>query len=738
VLAWAVWACDRQGAATVATATPPLPSPSAVAASSRDAAASDSGGPSATVSWPTLVREERWDAAWRALEALPDGEKASPELRYVRARVALERGQAGAALPLLEGLETALPLLAEDIGRRRAEGKLAVGPYAEAGEWFSARASSGAQLDAARAFEKAAQPHRARSAIDRVLAADKHSREQEAEARAMRVRLADPAGDIERSDARWLATQAADLPAAADAQSLIARLDPTHPLTAQELLLRARVLSEAGRADDALHALEAAAAAPGQDRLVAGERARARGMVLYRARTRYGDAARALADSAAAGGPHAAEDAFLAARALSRADRDEEAISGYEDVQRRFAKTSWAEQAAFFVPYLRMLHGQWKECARGFEAYVHAYPSGQDAHDARRDGALCSLQDGDARGARAGFERLVDDETDPVASARMANMAALAAMRDGDRTHAVARWTDVAQSRPLTWPGMVARAHLLEAGAPLPAPPASPEDVADAASPIAVALPPPADLLQRLGLDDEAELALREREAAVTSAAGARSSEALCAAYGLIGRARRRYQVAQSLPSSLFATAPLARTRWAWDCAYPSPYADAIRESEANEKLPSGLLWAVMRQESSFDPDAVSPAHAVGLMQLLPETARVLADEMGLPKDDARLTSPPYAIQVGAHGLRKLLDEFHGDVALAVAAYNGGAESVERWLSRAPGMKLDTFVERIPYRETREYVSRVMGNLAHYGYLAQGEAGVPRISLELRQKNEKN
>jgi soluble lytic murein transglycosylase len=317
----------------------------------------------------------------------------------------------------------------------------------------------------------------------------------------------------------------------------------------------------------------------------------------------------------------------------------------------------------------------------------------------------------------------------------MANMAALAAMRDGDRTHAVARWTEVAQARPLSWPGMVARAHLLEVGAPIPAGPAPPEDAGESATAISVALPPPADMLEGLGLDDEAELALREREAAVTSAAGARSSEALCAAYGLIGRARRRFQIAQALPSSLFATFPFARTRWAWECAYPSPYADAIRESEANEKLPGGLLWAVMRQESGFDPDAVSPARAVGLMQLMPETARVLADEMGLPKDDARLTSPPYAIEVGARGLRKLLDEFHGDVALAVAAYNGGAESVERWLSRSPGMKLDTFVERIPYRETREYVSRVMGNFAHYGYLAGGEAGVPSISLELRQKN---
>ena len=138
-----------------------------------------------------------------------------------------------------------------------------------------------------------------------------------------------------------------------------------------------------------------------------------------------------------------------------------------------------------------------------------------------------------------------------------------------------------------------------------------------------------------------------------------------------------------------------------------------------------------MRQESGFDPAAVSPARAVGLMQLLPETARPIADELSLPHDDARLTSPPYAIRVGARLLRKLLDQFHGNVALAVAAYNGGAESVERWLSRAPAMQLDGFVERIPFKETRDYVARVMGNLARYGYLANGEAGVPRIDLGL-------
>ena len=112
--------------------------------------------------WPALVRDEEWDSAWHALEAVPDVDKARPEVRYVRARVALARGDAAGALPLLVGLEGALPLLADDVARRRAEAKLSVGPFEEAGEWFAMRVSPGPQLDAARAFEKAHDTARAR------------------------------------------------------------------------------------------------------------------------------------------------------------------------------------------------------------------------------------------------------------------------------------------------------------------------------------------------------------------------------------------------------------------------------------------------------------------------------------------------------------------------------------------------------------------------------------------------
>src|SRR5258708_19627728 len=147
-----------------------------------------------------------------------------------------------------------------------------------------------------------------------------------------------------------------------------------------------------------------------------------------------------------------------------------------------------------------MLHGEWKECSHGFDAYIRSRPAGEQLRDARSDGALCKLLSGDARAARLEFERLVEDEPDPIASARLANMAALAALRDGDRTHAVARWTDAARSRPLSWPALVARAHLAEIGATVP-PTIDPVEVPQGPEPppLVASLPPPADLLHRAG-----------------------------------------------------------------------------------------------------------------------------------------------------------------------------------------------------------------------------------------------
>jgi soluble lytic murein transglycosylase len=82
--------------------------------------------------------------------------------------------------------------------------------------------------------------------------------------------------------------------------------------------------------------------------------------------------------------------------------------------------------------------------------------------------------------------------------------------------------------------------------------------------------------------------------------------------------------------------------------------------------------------------------------------------------------------------MRELLEKLGGNVALAAGAYNAGPEAITRWQSHARGETLDVFVETIPFLETRGYVVRVMGNLARYGYMERGEAGVPAITLDLR------
>jgi soluble lytic murein transglycosylase len=301
-------------------------------------------------------------------------------------------------------------------------------------------------------------------------------------------------------------------------------------------------------------------------------------------------------------------------------------------------------------------------------------------------------------------------------------------LKEGDKTHAIARWTEVARSKPLTWPALVSRARLTEIGAPLPITIDPPEN-APPPAPLTIALPPPVDMLHRIGLDGDAEDALAAREAVVTQGAQGRTTEALCMAYGMIGRARRRYQIALQIPNTLLQTAPGPRTRWAWECAFPSPFEESLR---GNEAPAPELVWAVMRQESNFDEDAISPARAVGLLQLLPETAKSVAEEAKIPHDEARLTSPPHNIALGSLYLKELLARFKGNVPLALGGYNGGPDAIARWAGRAgSSMDVDVFVEHIPFTETRIYVARVMANFARYGYMRQGEAGVPKLALAM-------
>ena len=102
-------------------------------------------------------------------------------------------------------------------------------------------------------------------------------------------------------------------------------------------------------------------------------------------------------------------------------------------------------------------------------------------------------------------------------------------------------------------------------------------------TPLVVKLPPPVDLLHRLGLDADAEAALHDREGIVFGAAPpGRGLEALCAAYGLIGRAKRRYHLVSQIPVDILRSEPAPSNRWAWECAYPTPFADDLPDDQAS------------------------------------------------------------------------------------------------------------------------------------------------------------
>ena len=125
-------------------------------------------------------------------------------------------------------------------------------------------------------------------------------------------------------------------------------------------------------------------------------------------------------------------------------------------------------------------------------------------------------------------------------------------------------------------------------------------------------------------------------------------------------------------------------------------------------------MAAVIREESSYDPRARSWVGAVGLMQLMPDTARLVAAAAGIPLvESAGLWEPPVNIALGTQYLAELRARFH-EPLLVVASYNAGPHRVQRWLAARSPADLEEFVDQIPFDETRAFVKRVYTSWHHY------------------------
>lgn len=148
-----------------------------------------------------------------------------------------------------------------------------------------------------------------------------------------------------------------------------------------------------------------------------------------------------------------------------------------------------------------------------------------------------------------------------------------------------------------------------------------------------------------------------------------------------------------------------------------------VKEVPNDEFAP--LVHAIVKQESGFAPMAVSQVGALGFMQLMPGTAKLVAKEIGIPYDKNKLSSDiRYNVRLGTFYIKKLIDRFDGSEMLAVASYNAGPNATQRWINEFydPRKEKDLdkvvdWIELISYSETRNYVQRIMENLIVYKYL---------------------
>ena len=228
--------------------------------------------------------------------------------------------------------------------------------------------------------------------------------------------------------------------------------------------------------------------------------------------------------------------------------------------------------------------------------------------------------------------------------------------------------------------------------------------------------------LLRLGLKAEAsrELAAVDRapaRAALESEAGQEPLTLLAELYARAGDFRNAHALVRTDLRGLLRRPGSALSLRAASLAYPLAFRDSIARVSKSSSIPPDLLQALMREESALDPRALSSTGALGLTQVMPATARMLARKLKIKGyQTASLYDPETNIRIGGAYLGELYARFQHP-ALALASYNAGPGAVSGWMKARGTLPLDAFVEEIPLDETRGYVKRCLRSFAAYQYL---------------------
>jgi soluble lytic murein transglycosylase len=253
--------------------------------------------------------------------------------------------------------------------------------------------------------------------------------------------------------------------------------------------------------------------------------------------------------------------------------------------------------------------------------------------------------------------------------------------------------------------------------------------VAPAAALASVKTPPPPTLIAALPEDDPhlikakllANAALNEYIAPEIQASGTSSQWGALAEAQIYTSYGENVRALQAIKRSglSFYTLPIKEVPDEyWKLLFPRPYWSDLASSAQAQNLDPYLVASLIRQESEFNPNAVSRANAYGLMQLLPVVGKAQAKRMGVKRFTAgTLLNPQLNLRLGTANLRQVLDRFNGVPEYALAAYNAGDVPVRNWMGENNYKDLPEFVESIPYTETRDYVESILRNREMYRQL---------------------
>lgn len=158
--------------------------------------------------------------------------------------------------------------------------------------------------------------------------------------------------------------------------------------------------------------------------------------------------------------------------------------------------------------------------------------------------------------------------------------------------------------------------------------------------------------------------------------------------------------------------------RYLWEHTYPQAYSHEVKKSSEEWGIPTELIWGIMRAESHYRKEAISPVGALGLMQVMPNTGNRIASMISQKSfTPTQLLEPPTAIRIGSRYLQRLMRKFDNNTILVAAGYNAGPHRVKKWLYHFGHLDVDEFIEHIPFLETRNYAKKVSSNMHVYSQL---------------------